>query len=231
MDTKIPKPVLLLLLVDVALILLHLIFQLEIRSLEKVSILFNLDSEIGIATWFSSVQFFLSFCLATAFAYNEHRKNSKIILIYFLPLLFLAMSIEEIVQVHEWLGWQIDRYFEGFARKNTIFKRTGIWAIVLGVPFGLLFLLFIWRLKPVFTKNQKPLIKLIVGMTGLLGGAIGIELGSNFAEGTALIWSNALEEGFELFGSTIMLWAVYEANAPTLPNLISELLTSEKGKS
>ena len=67
------------------------------------------------------------------------------------------MSIDESVQIHEWLGAQSDILFAGGNRVGTAFENSGIWMFLFGLPFLAIFLLWAYSIKQFF--SEKPFIK------------------------------------------------------------------------
>ena len=90
---------------------------------------------------------------------------------------------------------------------------------VVGLPFIVLFLLLAYWLKNHFSENTSRLKKLVIGMVVMLTGALGIEIISNFAEFGFLVIAVAFEEGLEMIGATIMLWALYDVTKDYLPSM------------
>jgi hypothetical protein len=193
-------------------ILLCLLFLLNHFSGFRVLGVFNLNSESSFATWYSSMQLLCIALLSLIFVLGYRRRHStsrKTLSI--LPLLFLFLSIDEIAQIHEKLGKLSDYLLAGGTRENSIFHQTGIWMLVLGVPFIIFFL--VWTsslsLKKVFASSE-IFWRFVIGMGVFLFGALGFETLSNFANpGNALVMVIVFEEGLEMFGATLMLWAVY----------------------
>ena len=217
---RIPLPIVIFFLIDIGLILMYVSYYGIATYYNKVDStgrfymnlmrVVDLDGESSFAAWFSSMQFYTIFLLGSIFAYHQiiFKKSSLVILI--LPAIFLLMSIDEAVQIHEWLGGVSDVLFPSRTRFDTIFESTGLWMFVIGIPFLLFFLWFIHSIKKDLVLHSKSLKKLVLGMLIMLSGALGFEFLSNFADSHILILDIVMEEGLEMIGATIMLWAVYE---------------------
>src|SRR5690606_21402746 len=97
-----------------------------------------------------------------------------------LPLIFLALSLDEVAQIHEWIGRQSDVLLPGGRRNDTTFRRTGIWMFVVGVPFVLVITLLIYAARRYFAGQRHALRKLVLGIAIVLLGALGVEAVGNF---------------------------------------------------
>lgn len=179
----------------------------------QVTRLFNLGGEANLPTWFSSMQWFCVSYLFGIFAVrnlDRSRKDTWLLLLF--PVLFLIFSIDEFVQIHEWLGTKTDIFLPGGARKNTFFHATGIWMFLVGIPVLAGCLWVLSSLKKYFIEVPAAYRKFTVGILVFFGGAIGVETLSNLSDGYT--WShileNILEEGMEMVGVTIMLWGTYD---------------------
>lgn len=176
--------------------------------LKKLS---DIDAEASVGAWYSSMQFFCISVLSLVFCYHKIRKNLKAFPLIALPALFMMMSIDEATQIHEFLGEKSDVLFESGTRKGTSFEHTGIWMFVIGLPFMGLFLLFAYSIKKHLSDKPFSLLKLIGGMIIMLTGALGFELVSNYFVGNKYMFLVVVaEEGLEMVGATIMLWAIYD---------------------
>jgi hypothetical protein len=126
-----------------------------------------------------------------------------------LPLLFVALSLDEVTEIHEFSGRMSDGLLPG-GRTATPFAHTGIWMFLLGIPFiaGLIWL--VGRMRPYFTQAPDALRTLVLGMGVMLAGAIGVETLSNLTVGTPLApLQIAAEEFLELIGATLVIWGGY----------------------
>ena len=207
---NIPLVVIFLLLVDLVICFVYLADNLTGKPFEIVTRLFNLNSESSISTWYSSIKYFCIFILSALFCFYQIKRNTINLYLLALPAIFILMSADEIVQMHEWFGLKSDYWFSMGNRRATPFPMTGIWMFVLGLPFLIFFLFYTYTLKKYFSVNQSSINKLIIGMIVMLTGALGFELLSNFIDVRYLFIEVLFEEGLEMIGATIMLWAVYE---------------------
>jgi len=195
--------------IDIGLCIAYVFNHLIGEPSWKLTSLLNLDDEFSLASWYSSTQFFCVFILSSIFSYHKVRQNTKSILVILLPVIFLLMSIDESVQIHEWLGSKSDVLFSSGSRIGTSFERSGIWMFVFGLPFLTLFLMFAYSIRQHFSDKPSSFRKLGIGMAIMLTGALGFEALSNFIDNFRVI-PIVFEEGFEMIGVTVMLWAAYE---------------------
>ena len=129
------------------------------------------------------------------------------------------MSIDESVEIHEMLGRGSDIFLPGGDRDDSFFPETGIWMFLIGLPFLALFLLWAYSIKQVFSEKLFTLKKLVIGMCILLFGALVIESLSNFVDNGLLVAEITIEEGLEMIGATVILWAVYDMALEYLPDM------------
>ncbi len=176
----------------------------------KITTLLDLEGENNIPAWYSSMQLFVVACLFGLFARASFdRRQWRSWLLALFPLILLAMSCDEIAQVHEWLGEKSDVLFASGSRLGSRFWYTGVWMFVIGVPFtlgvGLLFL----QLTAFFRQSPGATIKFLAGLLVFAGSAVGVEALANFTlSGTlARTAQVSCEEFGEMLGVTIWLSA------------------------
>ena len=211
--TRIPFIIKIFFIADMALIFSYVANQALGTPFYALTYWLDLDGEASFPTWYSVIQLACVAALAGLFAVrNTHLTRVSTWPLLLLPLVFIALSIDELVQIHEWVGYKIDALLLENGRENTIFQNTGIWIFVFGIPFvvgvlGILFILRRWL-------NTVPgvLPKIILGLVVLATGALLIETLSNFTE-KGSVWHHlevVCEEGCEMLGVTIILWAFYD---------------------
>lgn len=209
-SSRLPSIVLVCFLVDVALCGLYILNFVVGQPSPKLTALADLNGENSLAAWFSSTQLFGIAILGALFAQQRIQQDRNAILLLGLPLLFLAMSIDEAVQLHEWLGNKTDRLLRGGTREGTIFERTGIWMFVIGLPFLAGFLGWAYSIRKHTADKPHCLRRMVIGMIVLLAGALGFEFASNWTTGSMYVLGVVAEEFLEMAGATIVLWAVYD---------------------
>src|SRR5690606_22237869 len=95
----------------------------------------DLDGEQNIPTWYSSMQWFLAAALLGLFVQSAPVQPLRRLLLAILPLTFLAMSLDEVAGIHEWLGVKSDALLPDGDRAASLFSANGVWVLVIGVPF------------------------------------------------------------------------------------------------
>ncbi len=166
--------------------------------------LFNLDAEANISTWFSSSILFFCSLLIGAWAKQVNRAPYAIHWLC-LSLLFLFLSIDEAVSLHESLG----AYLENKLRPTRFF--TAAWVIP-GLAFVTVtlisYLKFLWHL-PQKTRYQFSGAGIIYVL-----GALGLEMiaanfwwSSNQREGFSYALLVAGEEFLEMSGVVAFIYA------------------------
>ncbi len=215
-SVKIPRLIIFFFVIDLLLIFLYLINWGIGQPFLKLTSLLDVDGEKSLPTWYSSIQLFTIAIFFFVFAFeNFNYKNAQTWFLILFPILFLTLSLDEIVQIHEWFGVKSDILLKGGTRKNTAFHITGIWMILLGIPFAALMLFLFHFLKRYLDERKVILKKYIVGLLIFIGSAAGIEALSNFLvaeKSTAFMILACLEEMGEMIGATFILWATYDLN-------------------
>lgn len=209
---RIPILILIFFMIDLAVGLAY-IFNYLVGPDTRFEVLLDLDSEANLPTWYASIQWFCVATLLGIFAQCNFRltqRTSWPLAIF--PLVFLALSLDEVAHIHETLGKMSDIFLPGASRKNTLFFKTGIWMFVYGVPFLGLFVTLVFSIRAFFQRNSGSLVKLLLGMSITLTGAVGVEILSNFVvpHSEYDVLQVFAEEMCEMLGSTIVLWGSYE---------------------
>jgi hypothetical protein len=172
----------------------------------------DVNGEHNLPTWFSSIQWFCAALLLWLFV-RDHlsaQPGSSWLLLGF-PLIFLAMSLDEIASIHEWVSAQADALLPGGNRSNTFFSLTGIWMFVVGLPFLTVFSLLAYSLRHYFADDSKALRKIVYGVLIMLFGALGVETASNliYTQPTSRVLFGVVEEVLEMWGATTVVWGSY----------------------
>jgi hypothetical protein len=172
----------------------------------------NLTGEANLTAWYSSmkllgVAFLLVLTSRTRFLEGDRRW----LLVAAVSLAFLALSADETAQVHEWLGKRTGARLPDGAREGTVFRYTGVWMFVLGVPFAIASFGALYWVRGVFAIAPGSLALFAAGAILWLLGALGIEHTQNIAEPDSLgmILSVLAEEFLDMVGVTVMPWAAY----------------------
>lgn len=207
---SIPPPIVLCLAADVGLAVLFVADQATGGIAWKLTVLLHLEMEQNLPTWYSAIQLFLAAAAFGLFAWrNVSRGDRRSWTLLVLPAALLFFSIDEIAELHEWLGYKLDVLLPGGDRRNTPFWYTGIYMFVVGVPVLVAGLALIVSLRRYFASAPGVLRLLAGGFALMMLGAAGIETVANFVpvESFAHVLQVAAEECCEMLGVTLMLWA------------------------
>lgn len=173
----------------------------------------DLDGEADVSSWYSSVQWFCVGLVFWVFAErNVTRARFRSWLLVLLPVIFFAFSLDEVAGIHEFLGKESDRVLTGGTRDATLLPTTGLWFLVIGIPFIILFAALVASLRPSLTRSTCAAKLLVVGMCLFLLAAVGVEALSNFVtpESFAGMLQITVEESAEMIAATLVLWSGYE---------------------
>lgn len=210
---RLPLLILVFILIDVSLGLGYIVNELVGRPSVKLTMLLDLDNESNLPTWYSSTQWFCVAIMLGLFAHsNFWLAQRRSWLLAVLPLVFLALSVDEVARIHEWIGERTEILLPGGSRANTPVPETGIWMFVVGVPFLAAFFWLISSIRMYFRDTPNALIKVFAGMLITLSGALGFETLANLVVPGSMygILQVFSEEFCEMLGGTIVLWGSYE---------------------
>ena len=167
--------------------------------------LFDLNGERNVPAWFSSSMLLLCSVLIAAVAHSERRGGGRDALRWRgLSAIFLVMSVDEAVQIHE----------QTIDPLRSVFGTGGIfhyaWS-VLGLAFVLVFAA---AYLPFVARLDAPTRRLFVASGALyVGGALGMEFVQGWHDGlygvdgtTALI--TTVEEVLEMSGVVVFVYAL-----------------------
>lgn len=207
---RIPTAIWVLFTVEFILGVLFLLDRALHSPLWQLHVWFDFENEAAIATWFSSMQLLCVSMVLVLFSWGIHVAGERDPMILVAPpLLFLTLSADEIIQVHEWLGYKL---FPEELRSHSVFGYVGIWGFVLG-PLVLACAAWIgWRARRYLLVDRKVLHRFALGFTVFVGAGAFIEELANFVErgSAAHMWQVFTEEMGEMVGVTFILWASWE---------------------
>jgi hypothetical protein len=204
-----PRWVVSLICLDVGLTLLYLVDYAIGQPFTHFSRFIDLDGEANLPTWWSSIQWF---CVAAAFwvfaIRNVERRPSRSWLLLLLPMIFVAFSLDEVATIHEYIGYMSDALLPQGERNSTFVAQTGLFFLLFGVPFAILFAGLLKAILPLLARSPHARNRLLAGSALFLIAAIGIEALSNFLVpgSPAATLEIAVEEMSEMIGSTLVLW-------------------------
>lgn len=200
-----------LLAVDLALVLAYV---LPWGLSGRILYVFSLDAEGNIPVWWSSAQLMLAGLVLALVAARTHRLEQGSVSLALFAGLLMLMSLDETAAVHERVGDLTDRIFGD--RLGTRFHHSGLWFAVVGLPFMAVAGVLLLRLGRLLGQVPRARVHMLAGLGVLLAGALGAEMLANFVvtaeamEGTipgAYLGMVAVEEGLEMAGGSILLWA------------------------
>ena len=169
----------------------------------RVVHLVDLDGEGNIPSWWSSAKLLLATFLMAMAALRNLRTDRRAWALALLCGVLLAMSLDESASLHERAGTYLDLFLD---RRGSIFPDTGYWPLLVGLPAVAAISYVVWLCGSFLAEARDCLGRFIVSLMLLLGAAVGLELLNNidYASGRA---SEVLEEGVELLGGSLLVWA------------------------
>lgn len=225
----VPRPILVFFLVDVGLYVAYVVNAIIGRPSNLIDHILRLNGESNLPSWYSTIQLFCVFVLCTIISLNKAKARGVSLPLLIPPAAFLLISMDETMQIHELLGDLTDALLPHGSRAGSLFHHTGIWMFVIGAPVIVLLGMSAPSLaRDYFGGKPRSFRKFIFGMAVMLMGALGFEAVSNFAEFS--IWptvGNTLEEGMEMLGIGVVLWAMYDVAADDAPFGNGELPSTE----
>ena len=218
-STNIPFVIVICFIVNMALCAVYIIDYLIGRPDEKITIFLDLNGEDSFASWYSSIQLFCISVFGAIFAHEKINADKRSFLLIGFPIIFLIMSIDESVQIHEWRGVKSDIWLLGIDRTETPFHKTGFWMFTFGLPVLVIFLLWVRFIKHYISYKPSTFKRFIIGMVMILSGALGFDALVNFVENWLAVTAVVFEEGLEMIGATLVLWSIYDMTVEYLPDI------------
>lgn len=215
-----PYVVWVLLAIDATLLLAYVSHYFVGQPFYKLTTMLDLNGERSICVWYSSLKLFLVAALAALHAtrhFGARDPGSWLVAAFAFALLLLSM--DEIVQIHEWIGRQTDALLPNADRTATFFQHTGIWTLLVGVPIAAAFVALLMAIKAKLALEPGCFAKVVTGMAIFFLGALGFETISNaFDDMLSLgyVIMVCLEEGCEMLGATLTFWGLYGLTAEAI---------------
>jgi hypothetical protein len=173
---------------------------------------FNLDGEIAIGSWYSSVALLVSSFLLLITGFVKKEGSEKYYFHWFsLASIFLYLSIDEMIAIHE-LSVEPVRSVTGIESGLLYFA----WVIPALIIIGIVTLFFI---KFFINLPKKTKILFALSFAIFIGGSVIVEMLSaqsytsvsgNAIPGARLLSSVYLEEGMEMFGNALFIYALLD---------------------
>lgn len=182
---------------------------------ERVPEFLYVDEESSLPTWWSSTQLLLAGVLVGLVVVRNIVIRKSVGILGLVALLLIVLSIDEISALHERTGIFLDRFLGD--RRVSRFDVTGLWFVVIGVPFAVLVIVMLRLLSAFLAEVPGTRIRLLLGFAVLLSGAVGVEALTNFVIDVEMIPQRAeigryvllagFEELLEMSGGSLLLWA------------------------
>ena len=200
-------------LIDLALAALYLTDTAIGHRFWTFARLFDLDGEGNVPTWYSASQFLILAALLAAFACTRPGRRYGVSLpLLGLSAVALVMSVDEVAQIHEWIGKQLDAVLTGGTRKGTIVSKTGVWMLFIAPLLVGVVALLAPELRT-WLSGRQPIVRLyVIGFVVYVASAFGLELLSNATASGSLAATLQItcEELGEMAGITLLVWASLE---------------------
>lgn len=221
---RVPTPVRLLLACEAVLGALYVVDWALGHPSDQIRRIVNLDGEANLPTWFSSMQLFvLGILLASSAGWTSSWRDRRTWPALAAALLSIAMSCEEVTQVHEWLAVRSDRLLPGDIRKvvHAILPNTGAWTLIFAPPFILASAILWRRFRRTLEGQPAVARKYLLGFSVYVFSLFGLEFAANFAtqRGASGIIALVGEELGEMAGVTILIWATLDLLAARRPHI------------
>ncbi len=193
----------------VANVVAHLLFfHAEPGALTWLASLFNVNNENNFPSAFSSLNLLLAACLLFVIGRSPGGTAAPASFWLLLSAVFVFLSVDEFVQVHEKLVGPTQRLMG---------SSTGIYRFAWVLPYGALLAVFALIVGRPFLRLPSRTRTLFVVSGGLfVGGAVGFEsLGGIYLTGgepsrVVLMLLTMVEEGLEMFGIALFNSALLE---------------------
>lgn len=174
--------------------------------------LFDLNGEGNLPTWYASMKLAAVGVILGLGALARLRDGGRAIVpLIAVALFFVALSLDEIAQIHEFVGWETDVYLLEGGRKASAFSKTGLWMVVAGVPVAILILVLAVDLSRRGLVTRQLAFLAGAGFAIFVLSAFGLEALSNFIGPNTRhqVILTAFEESGEMVGVSIIFWATW----------------------
>lgn len=148
-------------------IALLLTYNFELGPFNKLTLLFDLNTEMNIPTFFSGFLLIFASMLLFVIALSHKKEKTSYLHWYGLAVIFLLMAIDEMVTIHERIMWPL----------SNLLNTSGILLFAWIIPYGLftVFLSVVY-IKFILKLPRKTLILFLLSALLYLTGALGFEL-------------------------------------------------------
>jgi hypothetical protein len=205
-----------LLAIDFVLVTSYLVNHFSGAPFWKVTQLLDLNGEPTFATWYSAMKLgSIGLVLALACWTRLPKNGARDGMLTIVPLIFWMMSLDEVAQIHEWLGEKGDLLLPGGTRHGSWLPHTGFWMFQMGIPFAVFCWWLLRRAEARLPACSRGYRLLGLGMLIFLVGANGWEILSNYVYQQPDYYAIEAfaEELSEMTGATVMLWGALQLAA------------------
>ena len=188
---------------DLALIAAHLVLQLAGFSITVLT----LPAEQSLPNWYSTAKLLVLAQLLAFLAWAVPAATRRARGVLLAPVaLFLLLSLEETISIHERLVNELLVPLLGGS------GRGGYWTLLLGLPLAAAMVGAGVAYGRLVRPSPSTVAKAAAGAAVFLAGAVAADILADFlAEGTkARALAATGEEGGELVGSTLLIWAALD---------------------
>lgn len=168
---------------------------------------FDLDGDLSIPAWFSSVQLFLASVALFALSRVDRRRRWFLVLG---SLVFLFLSADEGAGLHESIT-VVARGHEIGVLRELMIRNHGAWIVPYLLAGVALVAITFKAAVSIFTKHRRPSLWVIFGVLTVVAGAVGLEIVSYFLQrGTEVGYfvEVAAEEWLEMLGISLVLYGI-----------------------
>lgn len=188
------------------------------RFLFGLVTLFDLDEEMNVPTYISAVYLLLGAALAAAQAWQATKARSPLRRHWsMLALVLLAMSVDEVCQMHEHLTDVVNHFVP---LQGTVLNYA--W-VVIGVPIVAGLAVYFWPFVRSLSWEQAR--RFVLAAALFFGGAVGVEIPEGWAaailgrESISVQMLCVVEETLELVGVSVLVYALLRVLAATAAEL------------
>lgn len=199
----------------------------QVGQLYELANRFDLDDESSVPTWFAQVLFFAISLSAGLAAYLQTHKPSRR-LWGIIAILGLILSLDEVAGLHEFVLQSLHNVFFRDASPTGLANAWWIAAPFILLASGWL----VWKMTRLLPRRTMALMA--AGGAIFLTGAVAVDLLTSLAPRETFLNQGvlvAVEEGLELVGSVIVLYAAIDYLEKHHYTVLKELISGLKARS
>lgn len=221
----IPRFVVFFFIADVGLVLAYLLDWRLGGLYWKLTAFLDLGARGSLVGWYASAQLFLIAFLWGLFAESQAEQHAGGWQLLLVPALaFAALSLERLVALHEWIGYEAGRFLPaGAFGRDTLYVRDTLVVGLVGLTIVLAVVAM--SLRRYFEGRGYIAFRHAVGLIAFAASAIASEPLLRFPGEPGREMARTVIDGLaDLLGITLMLWATYDllcSHAVRLPGSAS----------